>query len=118
MRPGREHDTTAIRAHPEMLPALTDWTADGLPVLGNLGYEGEQATTTVAIKKPAGGQLTDDQKAHNKTHNGKRAVGERGNSLLKTTFKALRNVSLCPWRIGRIVAAALVLLHIKHNRTT
>jgi hypothetical protein len=27
------------------------------------------------------------------------------------TFKALRNVSLAPWRIGRIVAAALVLLH-------
>lgn len=27
------------------------------------------------------------------------------------TFKALRNISLCPWRIGKIVAAALVLLH-------
>jgi hypothetical protein len=40
-------------------------------------------------------------KARNKAHNGKRAVGERGNSLLKTTFKALRNVSLCPWVIGR-----------------
>ena len=25
---------------------------------------------------------------------------ERGNSLLKVTFKALRNVSLCPWKIG------------------
>lgn len=54
----------------------------------------------------------------NKTHNGIRAIGERGNSLLKTTFKALRNVSLCPWTIGRIVAAALVLLHIEHHRTT
>ncbi|MEO3780961.1 IS5/IS1182 family transposase, partial [Micromonospora sp. B11E3] len=43
---------------------------------------------------------------------------QRGNSLLKTTFKALRNVSLCPWNIGRITAAALVLLHIEHNRTT
>ncbi|MEO3779375.1 IS5/IS1182 family transposase, partial [Micromonospora sp. B11E3] len=29
-----------------------------------------------------------------------------------------RNVSLCPWNIGRITAAALVLLHIEHNRTT
>src|SRR5215211_9384374 len=37
---------------------------------------------------------------------------ERGDSLLKMTFKALRNVSLDPWRIGRIVAAALVTLHI------
>jgi hypothetical protein len=44
--------------------------------------------------------------------------GERGNSLLKTTFKALRRVSLCPWRIGAITAAALVLLHREHDRTT
>jgi hypothetical protein len=39
-------------------------------------------------------------------------------SLLKTTFKALRRVSLCPWRIGAITAAALVLLHHEHGRTT
>ncbi|HEX9337793.1 MAG TPA: IS5/IS1182 family transposase, partial [Pseudonocardiaceae bacterium] len=34
------------------------------------------------------------------------------------TFKALRNVSICPWRIGAIVAAALVILHVEHDRTT
>jgi hypothetical protein len=34
------------------------------------------------------------------------------------TFKALRNVSLNPWRIGSIAAAALVLLHFDHARTT
>ena len=38
---------------------------------------------------------------------------ERGNSLLKITFKALRNVSLCPRSIGRITAAALAIL--KHR---
>jgi hypothetical protein len=32
--------------------------------------------------------------------------------------KALRRVSLCPWRIGAITAAALVLLHHMHDRTT
>jgi hypothetical protein len=53
-----------------------------------------------------------------KAHNGLRAIGERGNALLKMTFKALRNVSLDPWRIGKIVAAALVLLHFGHARTT
>jgi hypothetical protein len=37
---------------------------------------------------------------------------------LKTTFRALRRVSLCPWRIGAITAAALVLLHHQHGRTT
>ncbi len=47
-----------------------------------------------------------------------RALAERGNSLLKTTFKALRRVSLGPWRIGAITAAALVLLHFEHDRTT
>jgi hypothetical protein len=118
VRPGREHDTTALRAHAEILPVLATWTAQDLPVLGDLGYEGEADTITVAIKKPQGGQLTEDQKTHNKAHNGKRAVGERGNSLLKTSFKALRNVSLCPWRIGVIVAAALVILHVERGRTT
>jgi hypothetical protein len=54
----------------------------------------------------------------NKAHNSLRPISERGNSLLKTTFKALRNVSLNPWRIGKIVAAALVILHIEHDRTT
>ncbi len=118
VRPGREHDTTALRSHPEILPALTTWTAAGLPVLGDLDYEGERDTVTIAVKNPTGGRLTDEQKAHNTAHNGKKAVGEHGNSLLKTTFKALRNVSLCPWKIGKIVTAALVLLHVEHDRTT
>ncbi|KDA43893.1 hypothetical protein BMG523Draft_01275 [Frankia sp. BMG5.23] len=55
VRPGREHDTTALRAHPQILPALAVWIAAGLPVLGDLGYEGERDTVTVAIKKPKGG---------------------------------------------------------------
>ncbi len=118
VRPGREHDTTALREHTEMLPLLTTWTAEHLRVLGDLGYEGEATIITVAFKKPKNGELSDIQKTFNKAHNGVRAIGERGNSLLKTTFKALRNVSLCPWKIGNIVAAALVLLHIEHNRTT
>src|SRR5258706_11917295 len=79
-----------------MLPLLAMWTEDQLRVLGDLGYEGEADTITVAFKKPKGGELSDVQKTYNKVHNGIRAIGERGNSLLKTTFKALRNVSLCP----------------------
>jgi hypothetical protein len=118
VRPGREHDTTALRGHPEILPALAVWIAENQPALGDLGYEGESGTITVAFKKPKGGELTEEQKTHNKAHNGKRAIGERGNSLLKTTFKALRDISLCPWKIGAIVAAALVILHIEHDRTT
>jgi len=37
---------------------------------------------------------------------------------IERTFKALRRISLCPWRIGAIVAAALVLLHHEYSRTT
>jgi hypothetical protein len=70
------------------------------------------------VKKPVGGQLSDEQMTANKAHTSKRAIGERGNSLLKTTFTALRRVSLCPWRIGAIVAAALVLLRAEYGRTT
>jgi hypothetical protein len=118
VRPGREHDTSALREHGEILPLLGVWTADQLRVLGDLGYEGEADTITVAYKKPGDGELSSIQKTFNKAHNSVRAIGERGNSLRKTTFKALRNVSLCPWKIGKIVAAALVLLHLDHDRTT
>lgn len=117
VRPGREHDTTAVRTHVEILPALIE-ISDDLRTLGDLGYEGEADTITVAFKKPKDGQLTDVQQMLNKAHNGIRAIGERGNAVLKMTFKALRNVSLDPWRIGKIVAAALVLLHFDHARTT
>ena len=51
--------------------------------------------------------LTAEQRTINMLHSATRALAERGNSLLKTTFKALRRVSLCPWRIGAITAAAL-----------
>jgi DDE superfamily endonuclease len=117
VRPGREHDTTAVRTHTEILPTLRH-AGDDLPTLGDLGYEGESDTITVAFKKPKGGRLTLVQQQLNTAHNRLRAIGERGNSLLKMAFKALRNVSLDPWWIGKIVAAALVILHIDHARTT
>lgn len=63
-------------------------------------------------------ELTAQQQTFNHAHNRLRAIGERGNSLLKITFKALCNVSLDPWRIGDIVAAALTVLHTEHDRTT
>ncbi len=46
-----------------------------------------------------------------------RAPGEHANALLKETFVALQKVSLDPWRIGAIAKAALVLLHLEHDRT-
>jgi hypothetical protein len=45
-------------------------------------------------------------------------LGERANALLKNTFRILNRIRGCPWRIGDITPAALVLLHIENNRTT
>ena len=118
VRPGREHDTTALRTHAQALPLLAEWTDDTHAALADLGYEGERTALTTPIKHTAGRRLTDDQRTVNLLHAATRAPAERGNSLLKTTFKALRRVSLCPWRIGAITAAALVILHHEHDRTT
>jgi hypothetical protein len=117
VRPGREHDTSAVRTHGEILPSLAAAAGD-LRTLGDLGYEGESDIITVAFKKPKGGRLTAEQQQLNKAHNSLRPIGERGNSLLKMTFKTLRNISSDPWHIGKIFAAALVLLHFDHARTT
>jgi hypothetical protein len=118
VRPGREHDTTAARADPDLLTQIRAWVDDGQLGLADLGYEGEADALRVPIKKPTGGGLTADQQAYNAVHGALRALGERANSLLKTTFKALRRWRGCPWRIGDIAAAALVVLHHEHHRTT
>ncbi|RYZ31967.1 MAG: transposase family protein [Propionibacteriaceae bacterium] len=118
VRPGREHDTTCARTHPGLLDSLEAWRDDEHAVLADLGYEGERGRLTCPVKHVKGQTLTDDEACVNALHSATRAVAERGNSLLKNTFKALKHVTLCPWRIGVIVAAALVVLHREHHRTT
>lgn len=117
VRPGREHDTTAARADPDLLDQIRAWVDDGQLALADLGYEGEADLLRVPIKKPARATLTADQQAYNAVHGALRCLGERANSLLKN-FKALRRWRGCPWRIGDIAAAVLVLLHHEHHRTT
>ncbi len=107
-----------IIAQPEALPLLAEWTDEAHAVLADLGYEGERAALTTPIKHRAGRRLSADQRTVNLLHAATRGPAERGNSLLKTSVKALRRISLCPWRIGAITAAALVLLHHQHGRTT
>jgi hypothetical protein len=93
VRPGREHDTTALRADPEALPLLGQWTDD---THAALGHEGEREALTAPIKHAAERRLTADERTVNLLHAVTRAPAERGISLLKATFKALRRVSLCP----------------------
>ncbi|WP_017578588.1 IS5/IS1182 family transposase [Nocardiopsis kunsanensis] len=119
VRPGREHDTTCAKAEADLLPALDKAAAeDEWLTLTDLGYENLSPALRHPVKKPAGQELTDEQKAYNQLIRGVHGVAERANSLLKTTFKALRRVSLDPWRIGAITRAALVLLQLEHGRTT
>ena len=118
MRPGREHDTTALRAHAEALPLLAEWADAEYGALADLGYEGVRGVLITPVQRIAGRALVTNQRILNALHGGICAPAKRGNSLLKATFMALRRVSCCPWRIGAITAAALVVLHHQHGRTT
>lgn len=117
VRPGREHDTTCARHH-GLIDALNHLADQlGTLTLVDLGYENAGDGFRHPVKKPAGGELTEAQQTFNKVIRGIHGVCERANSLLKTTFKALRRVSLDPSRITQIAAAALVLLQLEYDRT-
>jgi hypothetical protein len=117
VRPGREHDTTCAKAAKGLMPALEQAAAEGIPTLTDLGYEGLAGPELrMPVKKTKGIELSEAHQQYNLIARGVHAVAERANSLIKTTFKALRRVSLCPWRIGAIAKAALVLLHLEHGR--
>lgn len=118
MRPDQEHDTTCACAHDRLLDTLRDWTDSTRAVLADLGYQGEHTRLTYPIRRTHGAVLTVEQRTINALHSATRAPTERGNSLPKTTFKAPHQVTLCPWRISAIIAAALVLHHYEHDRTT
>lgn len=109
--PGSTHDITCARAH--ALPALYPAAAAGLPTLTDKGYTGAGIGIHVPLK---GAKLAIDNKARNLLITALRATAERANALLKSGFKALRRVTLCPWRIGHITAAALVILTMHRGR--
>ncbi len=113
--PGSVHDLAAAREL--ALPALYPHAAHGLPVLADKGYTGAGAGVHTPVKQPpGGGQLAVDNRAYNALLSALRALGERAIALLKTRWRALRHVSLDPWRTGDIVAAALVLNRKLHSR--
>jgi DDE superfamily endonuclease len=68
VRPGREHDTTALRTHAQVLPLLAAWTDEAHAVLADLGYEGERGALTTPVKTTAGRRLTADQRTVNLLH--------------------------------------------------
>jgi hypothetical protein len=60
---------------------------------------------------------TPDTRCYNRLLTTLRAPTERAHALLGY-WRALHRITVCPWRIGAITAAALVLLHHQHGRTT
>lgn len=117
VRPGREHDTSCARTHPDLLPALVEFAGAGHPVLTDLGYEGERPRLTCPHKAARDRDLGVAERSFNRVHAYIRARAEQGNAWLKN-YRALQKVTLCPWRIGVIIAAVLVILHLEHDRTT
>lgn len=122
VRPSREYDVTCARTYRGMLGALTDWAGSEHVVLADLGQLGQDDQLACPIKKPStSGKwlvLSVEQRTVIRVALRDSDTGRAWNSLLKATFKALRRVSSCPWRIGAITAAAPVLLHHEHDWTT
>ncbi len=108
--PGSTHDITAARAH--ALPALYAAAGRGLPTLTDKGYAGVGIGILVPDK---GRDLPPDNQTRNKIIGVLRAPAERANALLKSTWKALRRVTLSPERITTIIAAAFILLHMQRG---
>ena len=104
VEPGSVHDITAARAH--CLGALYKAAADGLPTLADKGYEG----AGIGVHSPVKGRdLAVGNRSYNMLLTAVRAIGERANAELKERWRCLRRIRLCPYRIGQIVAAAIVL---------
>ncbi|WP_439377665.1 transposase family protein [Amycolatopsis lexingtonensis] len=113
--PGSRNDLSAARDL-GIVGALTAAAAVGLPTLADKAYHSAGIGIHTPFKKAAGQPpLGTRQRVHNLLHSRLRALGERAMAILKTRWRALQHISLCPHRIGAIVQAALVLTHHEHH---
>ncbi len=106
VQPGSMHDLAAARATGFLGALHVAAALLGLPTLADKGYHGAGAGVLTPTK---GGNLHSDNAARNRLLGCLRAQGERGIALLKTRWKALNRIRLCPQRIGAIAKAALIL---------
>jgi hypothetical protein len=110
VEPGSTHDLTAARATGFLGAMYAAAALLGLPALADKGYNGAGAGVLTPTK---GGDLHSDNTTRNELIGCLRAQGERGIALLKTRWKALNRIRLCPQRIGAIAKAALVLTNVE-----
>ena len=114
VRPGSTHDLTAAREL--VLPALYPHAARGLPILADKGYIGAGIGVHTPVRRPAGGAvLHRDTRCYNYLITDLRAPTERAHALLGY-WRALERITVCPQRIGTIVAAAHVLTSMLRGR--
>lgn len=106
VQPGSTHDLTAAQATGFLGALYAAAALLGLPTLADKGYDSAGAGVLTPTK---GGNLHPDNLARNQLLGCLRPQGERGIALLKTRWKALNCIRLCPQRIGAIAKAALVL---------
>jgi len=110
VEPGRTHDLAASRFH--VLPALYAIAAlAGLLTLTDKGYNGAGIATLSPTK---GRNLAPDNLTRNTLLTSLRALGERGNAILKS-WRALTRIRLNPTRIGDIVASVIVLATLQRG---
>ena len=105
----------AHRAHLDV-PAPILKMVTGLPVLADKGYIGASIGVHTPVRRPAGGAvLHTDTRTYNQLLTALRAPTERAPGLLGR-WRALDRVTLCPWRINVIAAAALMLTSMQRGR--
>ncbi len=110
VEPGSTPDITAARIH--VLPALYKAAAQGLPTLADKGYIGAGISIRVPARRPKGRSeqaLHIDIRMTNALIRYVRALGERAAAELKERWRALKRITLSPFRIGDITRSALVL---------
>lgn len=111
VEPGSVPDITAARTH--CLGALYKAAADGIPTLTDKGYQG----AGIGVHHPVKGHgLHVDNRCYNMLLTAVRAIGERAHAELKGRWRCLQRVRLCPWKIGRIVAATIYLSNLQRGR--
>ena len=110
VEPGSTHDLAAARATGFLGAVYAAAALLGLPSLADKGYDGAGASVLTPTK---GSHLRPDNLTRNQLLGCLRAQGERGIALLKTRWKALNRIRLCPQRIGAIAKAALVLTNVE-----
>ena len=106
VEPGSVHDLAAARRTGFLGAVYAAAALLGLSALADKGYHGAGAGVLTPTK---GAGLHSDNLTRNRLIGCLRAQGERGIALLKTRWKALGRIRLCPQRIGAIAKAALVL---------